>query len=315
MKRHIFDGRNRVAAESLDPTEVMPWTPPAIAEGGKLVYAEPRDVPRAEAQAEGAARASAASTTDGAHPSIDEVAMGRQEGFALGLEEGRRQGREESHEEGYRAGHQEGRQAGHAEGLQQGAAELRSKLSKLDSLLTHLTHALNEQDYQLEQALFNLVKQVAGQVIQRELSIDDGHIMQIVRQALQALPPSHENVRILVHPNDQALVMEAAEQEEENWRVIASADVSPGGCRVETEHSLVDFTVEQRFAQVIEHICAQRFDDSSGVAIPATEEAIEQAPEPVTRPLRSAQASTAKRSDTAAEVETEAEQVSVEESS
>lgn len=297
MKRHIFDGQTRVARDALDPADVTPWEPPGIGQEGNLVYAEPRDTvsrPSPESDPSGSRpRVKPASDLPTDEQSAD--ATGYQEGMARGLEEGRRQGREEGHQEGLRAGYEEGVAAGRTEGLQQGSTEVARQMQTLDSLLTHLTHSLNEQDYQLEQALFNLVKEISSQVVQRELLADSGHIMQVVQQALEALPPTRDNIRILVHPDDHALVTQAAEQNEEKWRVIASRDISAGGCRVETEYSAVDFTVEQRFAQAIEQICEARFGNaetgaSASLAPDATPsgEPFQDAPEPVVKSVRKA---------------------------
>jgi|SRR5690554_2799920 len=299
MQRHVFDGKNRIGRDILDPADVMPWTPPRIGQEGTLVQAEPRPAvpPKSAALPGGAAVAGSAQPVATNSEGYDEaVLIGRQEGFARGLEEGRRQGRAEGHPEGVRQGHEEGLAAGHAEGLQRGSDELARQLQTLASLLTHLTHALNEQDYRLEQALFNLVREIARQVIGRELKTDSAHIMQIVQQALQALPATRDNIRILVNPDDQALIARAAEEDEEAWRVIASPDISPGGCRVETDHSAVDFTVEQRFSQVIEQICANRLAAATAAESPAATqvdqtpvppgEQFQQAPEPVAKPLQ-----------------------------
>lgn len=294
MKRHIFDGQTRVARDALDPTEVAPWTPPGIGKEGNLVYAEPREaVSRPPAESDPSGPLPRVETAaDLSNPGHSTAAAGHQEGLERGLEEGRRQGLEEGHQEGFRAGYEEGVAAGRSEGLQQGSEQAARQLQTMDSLLTHLTHALNEQDYQLEQALFNLVKEISRQVVQRELLTDSGHIMQVVQQALDTLPPTRDNVRILVHPDDHALVTQAAEQNEEKWRVIASRDISAGGCRVETEYSAADFTVEQRFAQAIEQIYETRFGSAAADASVSPEpdatpsgEVFQEAPEPVVMPV------------------------------
>ena len=289
MKRHIFDGQTRVARSALDPEEVVRWMPPGIGKEGNLVYAEPREAaPKLSSDnAAGESRTGLHSEADSSVGSEAAEARGHQEGKARGLEEGRRQGREEGHQEGYRAGYDEGLAAGRSDGLAEGRQEIEQRMQALDSLLTHLTHALNEQDYQLEQALFQLVKEISRQVVRRELLSDSGHIMQVVHQALQTLPPTRDNVRILIHPDDYALVAQAAEENEEKWRVIASRDIAVGGCRVETEYSAVDFTVEQRFAQAIEQILEARFGAvERATAAPAPDttpsgETFQQAPEPV----------------------------------
>jgi flagellar assembly protein FliH len=301
MQRHVFDGVNRVSQKSAEVQRVMRWLPPTIDKGGKLIHAEPREesqLRQAVAQSAGAsgdAQANSAPAAVGFGDSYDEgfeqgLKLGRNEGLQKGLAEGRAQGQQLGFEQGHAEGLAKGQQEGHKQGLQQAEREIRQQLNLLNSMMTHLAHALNEQDYQLEQALLNIVREVSRQVIQRELSVDSGHIMKIVQQALNTLPPSRDNLRILVNPADKALVMRAAEEGGENWRVLSSAQIERGGCRVETDQSAVDFTTSERFNQVIQQIAHKQFigeGDSRHNGLPVGE-ALQDAPEPLVRPASAA---------------------------
>jgi flagellar assembly protein FliH len=46
--------------------------------------------------------------------------------------------------------------------------------------------------------------------------------------------------------------------------VIEDASILPGGCKVETRHSLVDFTVEKRFQRAVQGMLDQQMNDSEG---------------------------------------------------
>ena len=78
-------------------------------------------------------------------------------------------------------------------------------MQELNSLLTTLSHSLNEEDYKLEQTLFTLVRQIAEAVIGHELKTDPGKIMKVIRDTLSALPPNRDHVRIRLNPADKAL--------------------------------------------------------------------------------------------------------------
>lgn len=298
MQRHIFDGATRVSQKTVEGQPVLRWTPPTIAKGGNLVQAEPREesvLRQTVSQAAGRAQDSQeplspeeqiaqARTHEEAHE--QGLLLGRQEGLRKGLEEGRQQGHEDGYKEGLAKGLEEGRLKGYKEGQQQADVELRQKLRTLNDLMTNLTHALNEEDYQLEQSLLKLVREVAHHVVQRELMIDSSHIIQIVRQALATLPPSRDNVRILVNPADLPLVQQSAEEGGENWRVIGNQHIARGGCRVETDQSAVDFTTSERFSQVIEQIANRQFDEDDVDVLLPPGETFEEAPQPVVKPSR-----------------------------
>lgn len=308
MQRHVFDGTTRVSQKNLDELPVMRWMPPTIGAGGKLIQAELRaESPLRQAVGQTAMRdeeaalstqpSPAGASTADSMQSYDEareegLLSGRQEGLEIGLEEGRRQGLERGLRQGLEEGRQQGHELGYQEGLQKAEAELRQTLKTLNGVMTQLSHAVNEQDYQLEKALLDLSREIARHVVQRELQIDSSHIMQIVKQALATLPPSRDNVRILVNPADQPLVQQAADEGGQNWRVVANQHIARGGCRVETDQSAVDFTTSERFSQVIEQIVQRQFAELDA----ETAEPFEEAPEPVVKAPREKQVASAKRS-------------------
>ncbi|MGM0633470.1 MAG: flagellar assembly protein FliH [Pseudomonadota bacterium] len=272
MGRHLFDTVGRISAEEVSEYPLSLWQPPEIDASGHLVQVQPRPeaLKRDQVQEpDGGSEAAARATTELSESEREaETARAREDGYRKGYEEGLEQGRQE--------GRQTGVEEGRREALEEGRRELQPRLAELNRLATSLTHALNEQDYHLEQALLNLVKEVARQVIQRELVLDNSALMPVIRQALRTLPPGPDNVRILVHPDDLPLLQQAIDEGGENWSAVARNDVTRGGCRIETDHSVLDFTLEHRFRTVIEQVVQRRLAD------PAVEqEPLEEAPEPL----------------------------------
>lgn len=259
MERHPFDGSTRITGRDLDPTLVHAWLPPLIDKAGHLVQALPRDERRGPPPAP--------------KTHAEKVDEGYQEGFQKGRIEGIAEGRREGMEQGQREGHEKGLQ----QGLAKGQREFDERFARLDELMKHVAHAINEQDYTLEQALLNLVIAVARPVVARELSLDSRHILNVVRQALAALPPSRDNVRIFVNPADAVLLNEARERTGDAWRVLPDEALAKGGCRIETEQSLVDYTVERRFALMVEQLLDKQLLD------PGMQETFEPAPEPLVK--------------------------------
>lgn len=317
IKRHLFDGVSRVSATALEAQPVLRWIPPTIGKGGNLVHAEPREesvlrqtvaqvVPRAD-KSPGSALSPLESAREFDEAREEGLLLGRQEGLQKGLEEGRKLGQEQGREQGLSEGREQGRQEGYQAAWQDAESEISQLKQTLAALVTHLTHAMNEQDYQLEHALMTLTREIARHVVQRELMIDSSHIVAIVRQALATLPPSRDNVRILVNPDDLALVQQAMADSGEDCRVVGSRQIERGGCRVETEQSAVDFTTSERFKQVMEHIVQRQFADTDPLVsrIPAGEQ-FEHAPEPVVPPAKQL-AATGRPANTRASLAEEAE--------
>lgn len=257
MERHPFDGLGRVSSADLQAASVHAWLPPSIDKAGHLVQAAAREERRP-------------ATSKTPEEQVDA-------GYEEGVTKGRIEGMSEGKREGLAQGLAEGTEKGLQQGLQRAQQQVDEKLAAVDELMTHLSHALNEQDYLLEQALLNVVTEVSRTVVGRELQIDSQHILQVVRQALSALPPSRDNVRIFVNPADVAVLNEAKERGGESWRALPDEAVSKGGCRVETDQSLVDFTLERRFSAMVEQLLSKQLQGP-------LDEHVEAAPEPVVKP-------------------------------
>ncbi|KMQ74958.1 flagellar assembly protein FliH [Marinobacter subterrani] len=183
---------------------------------------------------------------------------GREQGYQSGLAEGRQQG----HQEGLETGLAEGREQGKTRGYEDTRKEMDTRVDRLEHLMGELLLPIRRHEDELETALVNLTTVLARAVVYRELSIDSSQIRQVVRRALEALPSTAENIRIHIHPDDCETVRDVAARLETSASVIEDDTILPGGCRVETRHSLVDFTVEKRFQRAVQGMLDQQMSES-----------------------------------------------------
>ncbi|UZJ45226.1 flagellar assembly protein FliH [Marinimicrobium sp. C6131] len=163
---------------------------------------------------------------------------------------------QEGREQGYQAGFEQGRAEGYEAGQQKGWEEMRQKLAAEQQRFQHLVQSLREplaeQEDALEQWLLEAVCALTRSLVTRELLTDSSHIMEPVRAAVAALPAGAEHLHIYLNPDDLALVEAYAEEHRLAWTFHADEDLLPGGCRVETKESQVDFSVEHRLAQQLD---------------------------------------------------------------
>jgi flagellar assembly protein FliH len=159
--------------------------------------------------------------------------------------------RQEAYNEGFAIGEKEGFHSTTLKVRQEAEVALAAKVASLEQLMGHLFEPIAEQDTQIEKSLVDLVQHIAKQVIKRELAIDSTQIEQVMRDALKLLPLGVENVRLYVNPQDFAQVKALRERHEETWRNVEDDTLLPGGCRVETEHSRIDASIESRVSQVM----------------------------------------------------------------
>ncbi|OAJ50099.1 flagellar assembly protein FliH [Pseudomonas marginalis] len=165
--------------------------------------------------------------------------------------------RQEAYNEGFAAGEKDGFRSTTLKVRQEAEAALNVKLGSLERLMGVLFDPIAEQDSQIEKAMVGLVEHIARQVIQRELVLDSSHIESVMREALKLLPLGVGNVRLYINPQDFEQVKALRERHEETWRIVEDAALQPGGCRVETEHSRIDATVETRISQIMAKLLDQ----------------------------------------------------------
>jgi flagellar assembly protein FliH len=171
--------------------------------------------------------------------------------------------RQDAYNEGFATGEKDGFRAGQLKAKQEADAALASKLAGLEQLMSQLFEPIAEQDQQLEVALINLVSHMTRQVIQRELSSDSSQIRQVLREALKLLPMGANNVRIHLNPQDFEMAKALRERHEESWKILEDESLLPGGCRVESEHSRIDASIETRLSQALKQLFEQQREQAT----------------------------------------------------
>lgn len=155
----------------------------------------------------------------------------------------------------YTEGHDRGYREGHAKGLAQGETEVRQKAKTFEELIQTLDTPFEDLDEQVIEQTAQLAIAVARQIIRRELHADPGQVVAVVRDALKALPVMTRKIRVFLHPDDAVLVREVLslhdDEDSQTWRIIEDPLLSRGGCKINSENSTIDASVEMRLQRVI----------------------------------------------------------------
>jgi flagellar assembly protein FliH len=242
------------------------WTPEAIGPGGRPTPSAtfPDHGPRREPPAP---------------PPPDPVELAwrerLREGHAQGLAEGLQQGREQ------------GWHDGHRDGLEALDAARRQFALQVSAQVGQLVAQLQDQLQALEQTMADAVGRstllLARQVLRTELRQHPEQVLHAAREAVAAMMLSARHIRLLLHPDDLALVREGAEQVLAGRTVtlVADAQLDRGGCRVESDLGRVDATLATRWWQAASALGdAPAWEPEVPTATEAAPEP-EQVPEPV----------------------------------
>jgi len=148
---------------------------------------------------------------------------------------------------------EEGFAQGRREGLEAGRKDILARMHELEGLMQALARPLEQVDDQVEQELVHLALAVARQLVRREIKTDPGQVLAVVREAMTVLPIAARNVRLHLHPEDAALIRDTLSlgELEQGWKVVEDPLLTRGGCKVSSDSSQIDATVERRLQAVI----------------------------------------------------------------
>jgi len=149
--------------------------------------------------------------------------------------------------------HEEGFSLGRREGLEKGRAMAEEQLARLKNICDQLHAPLQALDHQVVEELTGLAVVIAQHIIRREIKADPGQIVATIEQAVSELPVASRGVRLHLNPDDSVLVKEllAEKIDSAGWEIVDDPLLSRGGCKVATETSRIDASIERRLMQVV----------------------------------------------------------------
>ncbi|MGZ8950150.1 MAG: flagellar assembly protein FliH [Methylobacter sp.] len=172
------------------------------------------------------------------------------------IEAMQKQAYDEAFAQGKMHGFQQGFDEGSKKGYEDNLHLLQSQAATLVSLLESLSEPFKSLDEEVEKELVKLTIGIATQIIRREIKLDPGQIVAVVRETINVLPLASQKISLKLHPEDAELVRSALALDEmsPSWNIVEDPLITRGGCKVDTEISHVDATVEHRLAAVISAI-------------------------------------------------------------
>ena len=140
--------------------------------------------------------------------------------------------------------------------------QLATVLPALKKTVEDIAHAKQAWMTHWERSAVGLSAAIAERVIRRTLDKQPDIPLALVREALE-LAAGQSNVRIHLNPEDHASIAGQVEMLTAEMtslgdaELIATADVSRGGCRVETEFGVIDQQFEAQLKRIEEELTAQ----------------------------------------------------------
>lgn len=159
-------------------------------------------------------------------------------------------------------GYEEGFQQGLADGQKQARELLAQQTQQLQSAMSALREPARWIDHQLESELLSLTINLAQQLLRQQIDTDPERLLHIIKEAVSRLPATNNTLTINLNPADYALLQKVSQESDSDgkgsldssWQLIEDASISPGGSVIHSGDSLIDDTVENRLAGLVERM-------------------------------------------------------------
>jgi flagellar assembly protein FliH len=152
---------------------------------------------------------------------------------------------------------------GRAAGIEAGTRELHARIEAVESILDALARPLEDLDHRVEAELLALVQAVARQLVRREIQLDPGHLIGIIREGLAALPLASGDVTVRLHPVDAEAIRDrlAGPPGDRAWRLETDPLLERGGCLISSPRSTIDARLDARLTRVISGLLEDQRDE------------------------------------------------------
>lgn len=167
------------------------------------------------------------------------------------------------HDEAVKDGFEQGYREGLRKGEKDAFAQNEVISNHLVSIIKYLENPLHNLDEQVEHSLVQLALSVGQHIVRRELKIDPGQVIAVIREAVALLPVSSPGIQIYLHPEDASLIKDkmTVNEQDSQWHIIEDPALTRGGCRVVSQMSQVDASVENRLAAIVAKVMGDERDN------------------------------------------------------
>ena len=146
------------------------------------------------------------------------------------------------------------RAEGYAEGVAAGRVEGEQACGRMKQMVESFSTTLDNLDFRLADMVLELALDVARQVVAGELAARPDRILDVVNLALKEMAETSREARLLLNPDDAALVRPHLDQvlDKNRLRIVEDVRIARGGCLIETAQGDLDATLPARWRQVVQ---------------------------------------------------------------
>ncbi|MBM3207067.1 MAG: HrpE/YscL family type III secretion apparatus protein [Chlamydiae bacterium] len=125
-------------------------------------------------------------------------------------------------------------------------------LSRFNEQLMHFEQQIRKISHETQKAIIPIALKAAKKIVGSELKLHPEAIVDIVLQALAPVKQNHK-IKIYVNKEDKQVLedhkqdLRAIFESLQSLSILERADVSPGGCIIETESGIINASIENQW--------------------------------------------------------------------
>ncbi len=164
----------------------------------------------------------------------------------------------------YSQAQKEGFEKGYLEGQSHGVHDLETKLHSLTELIDVMTQPYDNLSNDVIESIKQLAVIIASHIVRREISQDETTVIAAVKKSIELLKNVKHDVSLHLNPDDVEIVKGMLSVNElGKLELIADITIVRGGCRLESDISTIDATVESQLKELATEIMGgTRRDDN-----------------------------------------------------
>lgn len=171
----------------------------------------------------------------------------------------REKAREEGREEGFNAGKEEGFEQGLKEGNEDFLknrkevleASLEKEISRVSKIFSLFELDLDSKTLELEKIVFNIIKNIIGNIVKYEVSHNDEFIKNSINKSLSMLPSYAKNIVIKISKEDYILAKDYFDNSGMNFEVFDS--ITAGSCEISSDCSYVRNNIDELIQEAFDN--------------------------------------------------------------
>jgi|GEM_PF-6359066 len=179
---------------------------------------------------------------------------------------------DQAEKEGYQSGFDKGFADGQKEGLAAGLSDAKQAIvdqsQRLQHIIDVLLNPIENEKKQIEQILVDMTCRLTETLLERELKTDSSIITKHIDSVLSLLPQTIPRFTLFLNPDDIALVEAHLEKTiladsadgSVQYQLKADDTLLQGGCRLESNQTSVDASMEAKLANLLSSFVEKRHD-------------------------------------------------------